>query len=105
HAAQAGFHWHKGDGTDLAALDKVAEYMADALIAAIRMRRLPPPLLALSLTEPIADLTRIDGIMVSGGVGEYVYGRETRDFGDMGRRLGHAIRQRLDGGALTRPLR
>src|SRR5580765_2036785 len=104
HAAQAGFHWHKGDGTDPVALDKVVEYMADALIAAIRMRPLPPPLLALYLTEPIADLTRIDGVMVSGGVGEYVYGRETRDFGDMGRRLGHAMRKRLDAGALPWPL-
>src|SRR3954452_2699544 len=104
HAAQAGFHWHKGDRTEPAALDKVAEYMADALIAAIRMRPLPPPLLALYLTEPIADLARIDGVMVSGGVGEYVYGRETRDFGDMGRRLGHAVRKRLDAGALPWPL-
>ncbi len=42
--------------------------------------------------------------MVSGGVGEYVYGRETRDFGDMGRRLGHAMRKRLDAGALPWPL-
>ena len=78
--------------------------MADALIAAIRMRPLPPPLQALYLTEPIADLGRIDGIMVSGGVGEYVYGREDRDFGDMGRRLGHAMRKRLDAGALPWPL-
>jgi ethanolamine utilization protein EutA len=38
--------------------------------------------------------------MFSGGVGEYVYGRETRDFGDMGRRLGRAIRARVDAGAL-----
>jgi ethanolamine utilization protein EutA len=68
------------------------------------MRPLPPPLLALYLTEPIAELTRIDGVMVSGGVGEYVYGRETRDFGDMGRRLGHAMRKRLDAGALPWPL-
>jgi hypothetical protein len=37
---------------------------------------------------------RIDGIMVSGGVAEYVYGREDRDFGDMGRRLGYALRKR-----------
>jgi ethanolamine utilization protein EutA len=47
---------------------------------------------------------RIDGIMFSGGVGEYVYGRETRDFGDMGRRLGAAIRRRIDAGALPWPL-
>ena len=42
--------------------------------------------------------------MVSGGVGEYVYGREARDFGDLGRRLGHAIRERLDAGRLPFPL-
>src|SRR5215218_1580592 len=104
HAAQAGFSWSKGDSTEPAALDRVAEYMADALIAAIRMRPLPPPLQALYLTEPIAELGRIDGMMFSGGVGEYVYGREDRDFGDMGRRLGHAMRKRLDAGALPWPL-
>jgi ethanolamine utilization protein EutA len=104
HAAQAGFHWHKGDRAEPAALEKVAQYMADALIAAIRMRPLPPPLAALYLTEPIAELGRIDGIMLSGGVGEYVYRREDRDFGDMGKRLGLALRQRIDAGALPWPL-
>ena len=104
HAALAGFRWRKGDIADPAAMDKVAEYMADALIAAIRMRPLPPPLAALYLTEPIAELGRIDGIMLSGGVGEYVYRREHRDFGDMGRRLGHALRRRIDAGVLPWPL-
>jgi ethanolamine utilization protein EutA len=104
HAAQAGFHWNKSDTAEPAALDKVANYMADALIAAIRMRPLPPPLKALYLTEPITELGQIDGVMVSGGVGEYVYGREDRDFGDMGRRLGQAVRKRLDAGALPWPL-
>ena len=104
HAAQAGFQWNKGDRTEPAALDKVAEYMADALIAAIRMRPLPPPLAALYLTEPIAEFGPIDGIMLSGGVGEYVYRREDRDFGDMGRRLGLALRRRIDAGALPWPL-
>jgi ethanolamine utilization protein EutA len=33
-----------------------------------------------------------------------VYGREVLDFGDMGRRLGHAVRARVDGGALPWPL-
>jgi ethanolamine utilization protein EutA len=104
HAAQAGFRWRKGDRTDPAALDKVGAYMADALVAAIRMRPLPPPLAALYLTEPIAELGAIDGIILSGGVGEYVYAREDRDFGDMGRRLGLALRKRLDAGALPWPL-
>jgi len=37
-------------------------------------------------------------------VGEYVYGRESRDFGDLGRRLGQALRKRLDAGKLPYPL-
>src|SRR5205823_2341809 len=34
------------------------------------------------------------------GLGEYVYGREERDFGDLGRRLGRALRRRVDEGCL-----
>src|SRR5262249_48264589 len=56
------------------------------------------------LTDPLPDLGGIDGMMFSGGVAEYVYERETRDFGDMGRLLGRALRRKLDGGALPWPL-
>src|SRR5262249_22704200 len=49
---------------------------------------------------PVDEFGRIDGVMFSGGVAEYVYGREQRDFGDMGRRLGRAVRARVDSGAL-----
>jgi ethanolamine utilization protein EutA len=42
--------------------------------------------------------------MFSGGVGEYVYGRENRDFGDLGRRLGRAVRRRVDAASLPWPL-
>ena len=104
HARQAGFDWHKGDVIDLNDLDKVAETMADELVAALTQRPMPHAVEHLYLTDPIADFGRIDGIMFSGGVGEYVYGRETRDFGDMGRRLGHAIRARVDSGALPWPM-
>jgi ethanolamine utilization protein EutA (predicted chaperonin) len=104
HAAAAGFAWKRGDVAAPAAMDAVAETMADALIAAITTRPLPDPVARIYLTEPIADLGRIDGIMLSGGVGEYVYGREERDFGDMGLRLGRALRRRIDEGALGWPL-
>ncbi len=76
---------------------------ADALVAALTAEPLPPDIGHLYLTDPIAALGRIDGIMFSGGVGEYIYGRETRDFGDMGRRLGRAVRRRIDAGALPWP--
>ena len=104
HARQAGFFWSRGDVLSPAQLDKVAASMADLLVAALTQRPLPHALEPLYLTDPIADFGCIDGIMFSGGVGEYVYGREDRDFGDMGRRLGRTIRARIDAGALPWPL-
>jgi ethanolamine utilization protein EutA len=109
HAARAGFSWQVGDVVEAADLQKVADAMADALVAAIRARPpianpLPPDIARLYLTDPIVDLDRIDGVMFSGGVAEYVYAREDRDFGDLGRRLGRAIRARIDAGALPWPV-
>jgi ethanolamine utilization protein EutA len=104
HARQAGFSWSKGDMIDPADLDKVADVMADTLVKALTERPLSHAVEHLYLTDPIQDFGRLDGIMFSGGVGEYVYARESRDFGDMGRRLGRAIRARLDSGALPWPL-
>ena len=104
HAAQAGFSWKTGDCAARADMERVAEWMADALIAAIRIRPLPHAVEHLYLTDPIADLGRIDGVMFSGGVAEYVYARESRDFGDMGKLLGAAIARRLGEGALPWPL-
>jgi ethanolamine utilization protein EutA len=104
HARQAGFDWHKSDVINTKLLDKVADVMADEFVAALMQRPLSSAISHLYLTDPILDFGRIDGIMFSGGVGEYVYGRETRDFGDMGLRLGQAIRRKIDEGALPWPL-
>ncbi len=104
HAAEAGLSWNRGDIVTAGGLDTVAETMADSLVAAITQRPLSQKLAKLYLTEPISDLGYIDGVMFSGGVAEFLYGREGRDFGDMGRRLGQALRRRVDFGALAWPL-
>jgi ethanolamine utilization protein EutA len=103
-AAEAGFQWSLGDRVARADMEKVAAWMADALVAAIVKRPLPHAVEHLYLTDPIADFGRIDGVMFSGGVGEYVYGREDRDFGDMGKLLGTAIARRLERNALPWPV-
>src|SRR5437588_1671239 len=100
HARQAGFTWAKGDTVGPHDLDKVAAGMADTLVKALTERPMSHTVEHLYLTDPIPDFGHLDGIMFSGGVGEYVYGRETRDFGDIGLRLGRAIRARVDAGAL-----
>ena len=104
HAARAGFAWERGDIIEPADLQKVADTMADTLVAAILTRPLPDDIARLYLTEPIVDLGRIDGVMFSGGVAEYVYAREARDFGDLGQRLGRALRAHIDSGALPWPV-
>ena len=103
-AGEAGHPWRLGDLADPADMERVAEWMADALITAICKRPMPHAIEHLYLTEPLADLGRIDGVMFSGGVGEYVYRRESRDFGDMGRLFGSALRRRIDAGAFPWPM-
>ncbi len=104
HAMQAGFSWSVGDTARAEDMDRVAEKMADTLVAALTVRPMPHHVEHLYLTDSIGELGRIDGIMFSGGVAEYVYERETRDFGDMGMRLGRALRRRVQSGALPWPL-
>lgn len=103
-AAEAGYLWQPGDIARREDMAQVAAWMAGALIRAIGERPLSHAIEHLYLTEPIGDFGHIDGVMFSGGVGEYVYGRETRDFGDMGKLLGTAIAKRLEQGALPWPL-
>jgi ethanolamine utilization protein EutA len=100
HASRAGYDWDLGDTTRADELAEVAEGMADALVAAITADPLPPEVGGLYLTDPLGDLGPVDGVMFSGGVAEYVYGRESASFGDLGRLLGRAVRARVDSGAL-----
>lgn len=104
HATRAGYDWALGDVVGIEDLERVAETMADTLVAALTAYPLPDDVAGLYLTEPLGDLGNIDGVMFSGGVGEYVYDRESTAFGDLGRPLGRAVRRRVDAGALPYPL-
>ncbi len=104
HAKRAGFSWNRGDTINPADMQKVADVMADTLVAAIAKKPLPHDVAHLYLTDPIAEFGRIDGIIFSGGVAEYVYEREQQDFGDMGPSLGRAIRERVKAGAFPWPV-
>jgi ethanolamine utilization protein EutA len=99
-ASLAGFSWSKGDTVTRDQLAALGEWMADALVTALGARRIPDEIQRLFLTEMLPELKDIHGIMASGGVAEYVYGREMRAFNDLGRPLGRALRRKLDRGAL-----
>ena len=105
HAKRAGLAWRIGDRVSQADLRAVAESMADDLVAALTMAKPPPDVLSLYLTDPVSHLNGIEGVVFSGGVAEFFYGREKRDFGDLGCALGSALRERVDAGALPWTLR
>jgi ethanolamine utilization protein EutA len=104
HALRAGHDWQLGDAATAEQVEQVAETMADTLVAAITADPLPADVEQLFLTDLLGPLGDIDGVMFSGGVAEYVYQREERSFGDLGRPLGRAVRRRIDSGALPFPL-
>jgi ethanolamine utilization protein EutA len=103
-AALAGYSWDLGDVVTPSDLDRLAGWMADALITAIVERPSPPQIEALYLTAPLEASPVVDRVRFSGGVAEYVYRREERDFGDLGLRLGQRLRARIDAGRLPWPL-
>jgi ethanolamine utilization protein EutA len=92
HAAAVGLDLDLGSRVGSSDLDEIASAMADLVIAAVRGEPAAEPLF---LTDPIA-VQGVDGVIFSGGVAEYVYRTEKRDFGDLGRRLGLALADRTD---------
>jgi ethanolamine utilization protein EutA len=86
--------------TPLAAGDRarLVTRMAEEVIAMMALAE--PDALArrLLVTEPWPDRVKgmpVDAITFSGGVAEYIYGRETGQFGDLGRDLAREIRHAL----------
>ena len=70
---------------------RLAARMAHVLFDAVTGEK--PPWDDLYVTAPLADLPALDGILFSGGVSEYIYGREASFFGDLGPYLGEEIRK------------
>jgi ethanolamine utilization protein EutA len=104
YAKRVGVDWAPGVVAAKDDMRKIAEAMAEDLIAALTKSPAPEAVLGLFVTEPLADFGALDGVMFSGGVAEYIYRRETRDFGDLGWRLGRALRRMWDEGAEPSPL-
>ncbi|WP_199181865.1 ethanolamine ammonia-lyase reactivating factor EutA [Cryobacterium sp. N21] len=93
HAAQAARALALGETVTSDELDLIAEKMAETVFTLLQGGGDQQ----LWLTDPlVVEIESLDGLVFSGGVGEYVYHLETRDFGDLGLRLGHALRRHVD---------
>jgi len=84
-----------GRKPDAGGLDRMVERMADRLFEAMSRSALEAKTAALVRLEPLRNERPPDVVTFSGGVSEYLYGRETRAFGDLGGPLAHAILARV----------
>ena len=73
---------------------QLATRMAQALFDAVTTGA--QPWNEFYVTAPLGELPVVDAILFSGGVSEYIYGREAAAFGDLGPYLGRAIRGEAD---------
>ncbi|MEA2642437.1 MAG: ethanolamine utilization protein EutA [Chloroflexota bacterium] len=82
---------------------RIVQAWTDVLAGLIE--RQPPTGLAaeLMLSDPLPADPAPEAFTFSGGVSEFIYFRETRDFGDMGLALGKALRKALASGVIKLP--
>src|SRR5262245_15729852 len=69
---------------------RIARRMSHALFDAVANGAQPWD--DLFVAPPMGNLPKIDGVLFSGGVSEYIYARESASFGDLGPYLGREIR-------------
>jgi ethanolamine utilization protein EutA len=74
----------------------LAALMAERLFEAMAGRAPAAGGRSLLRLDPLRMATPIEQIMFSGGVAEYIYGRETRSYGDLGAALAEEIRMRAE---------
>ena len=75
---------------------EMAEVLADCVLNLAERRPLGALADRLMITDPLSFDGPIDAVTFSGGVSEYVYGNESRNFGDLGILLGQAVRAGVD---------
>ena len=103
-ASDANVAWQAGETASRADMGTMVMLLADHIVASVNR---PPPDSATHaglITRPLDHTGVLDGIMFSGGVAEYIYGNETRDFGDLGLLLGQEIAGRVGRGELPAPV-
>ena len=92
-ARQVGFEWQVGSRVTDAEIERLANHMAQAILSLTQDEKPTSEFDQLWLTAPLSGANEYDAVIFSGGVGEYVYGKESKSFGDLGAPLGRALRR------------
>ena len=104
-AQEAGLSLELGQVPDEAGLGRMVEIMADRLMEVVRQPELAESTAQLLRLDPLRNARMPDAVTFSGGVSEYIYGRQAAGFGDLGARLAQAMLERVAawGPALHQP--
>lgn len=94
-AAAVGAKLEIGTLVDADVLDRLVEQMADRLFEAISSASLSTETAELLRLDAMSNVRAPDVITFSGGVSEYIYGRQAETFGDLGPLLAQAIMARV----------
>jgi len=103
-ARQVGYAWQVGSPVTNAEVERIANHMARAVLSLVQDEKPTPEFERLWLTAPLSGPKNYDAVIFSGGVGEYVYSKESKSFGDLGAQLGQALRHHISNGTLRWPL-
>jgi ethanolamine utilization protein EutA len=94
---EAGVSLEVGRLADPEGLGRMIGCMADRLFEAMSRSSLDARTIALLRLSPLRNERAPDLVTFSGGVSEYLYEREARQFGDLGAPLARAILARMEG--------
>lgn len=95
HAEKAGIKLERGKKISEEDITKFVEQMADTLVPLVMQQKPQGLTKELMVTEELPAEPQPLAITFSGGVSEYIYGRETANYRDVGRPLADAISRRL----------
>lgn len=105
YATHSGIELELGRMIEPQDVERLADLMAQVVLDAIvpgPVAGLRRELMVTEIAAPaVGEARTIDRIVFSGGVSEYIDGRETTSFGDLGPSLGAAIGQQLDRAGLA----
>ena len=94
-ADEVGMPLTLGAVPDDAGLARLVERMAERLFEALQGPALSTEAASLLRLAPLNSTRAPDAVCFSGGVSEYIYGREAQSYGDLGPALARAILQRV----------
>ncbi|PKM81854.1 MAG: ethanolamine ammonia lyase-activating protein [Firmicutes bacterium HGW-Firmicutes-14] len=105
---ECGLSWQTGDMPGLDELKSVARLMAKCIIETITTENVSSITGELLMTPPLRLDYRVDSIMFSGGVADFIYGdfrpvsvSQVSEYGDIGPLLGWAVKEELSAAGIV----